>query len=292
MTMTRLKHPMKRVGFVVNQSHPAAPELVRLLGDCLRARQIEFFGEADGAAGLGLTPAASNEVFEEADLCVALGGDGTLLRAARRLGDREIPIFGVHMGALGFMTEITVEDAAALLAKVVEGDFTVQRRVKLDVHLASRRLGTVLNELALNRGPRARIIDIELAIDGRFATRFRADGIIVSTPTGSTGYALSAAGPILDPALSATLITPICPHTLGLRPLVVPSQSQVELCLRFDPDDSSALLTLDGQSAETCVRPLDRLRITRARSDVLLVRNPNVDFFSILRSRLGWGCRP
>lgn len=285
---------MKRVGFVVNQEKPEAPSLVKALGDFLRARHIEFFGEVSSAEALGLTPALES-AFREADLCIVLGGDGTLLRAARLLEDSEVPLFGVHLGSLGFMTEIPIESASSLLAQVVEGRYETQPRIKLEVGLLRdgpetsrqpRPNAQILNEVVVTKGALSRIIELETWIDGIPVTCFRADGVIISTPTGSTAYSLSAAGPILDPTLSAILITPICPHTLAQRPLVVPAQSRIELMLK--PGSSEVFLTLDGQSG--CpLEPFDRIQIQAACSRVMLVRNPHLDFFSILRSRLGWG---
>lgn len=286
---------MKRVGFVVNEHKPEVPALVRTLGGFLRARSVEFFGEVGSAGRLDLTPAPEG-AFRQADLCVVLGGDGTLLRAARLLGDGEVPLFGVHLGSLGFMTEIPVDEAQSRLAEVIEGRFEVQPRIKLDVRLCraapadadapSPPQAQVLNEAVVMKGALSRIVELDTWIDGLPVASFRADGVIVSTPTGSTGYSLSAAGPILDPTLSAILVTPICPHTLAQRPLVVPGCRRVELTLK--PGCSEVFLTLDGQRGWP-LRPLDRIRIEVARSRVMLVRNPSLDFFTILRSRLGWG---
>lgn len=296
---------VRRVGFVVNEHKPEARPLVESLGGFLRERGVEFFGERDNAEALGLTPAPQS-AFCQADLCVVLGGDGTLLRAARLLGDGEVPLFGVHLGSLGFMTEIPVDDALPLLGEVIEGRFEVQPRVKLVVSLCrdgdevaaadttdsagenSRPVppAQVLNEAVVMKGALSRIIELDTRIDGLPVASFRADGVIVSTPTGSTGYSLSAAGPILDPTLSAILVTPICPHTLAQRPLVIPGNRRVELSLR--PGCSEVFLTLDGQLGWP-LRPRDRVRVEVAPSRVMLVRNPRLDFFTILRSRLGWG---
>lgn len=289
---------IKRVGFVVNEHKPKVPALVKALGRLLRERGVEFFGEAVSADGLGLMPAPES-AFRQADLCLVLGGDGTLLRAARLLGDSEVPLFGVHLGSLGFMTEIPVGEAQELLAQVIDGHFEVQPRIKLDVRLcrsaaAAGEAGQaqelphaqVLNEAVVMKGALSRIIELDTWIDGLPMASFRADGVIVSTPTGSTGYSLSAAGPILDPTLSAILVTPICPHTLAQRPLVVPGCRRIELALKSSC--SEVFLTLDGQCGWP-LRPLDRIRIEVARDRVMLVRNPSLDFFTILRSRLGWG---
>lgn len=286
---------MKRVGFVVNEHKAEVPALVASLGGLLRDRCIEFFGEAGSAERFGLVP-AGEDAFRRADLCIVLGGDGTLLRAARLLGDSEVPLFGVHLGSLGFMTEIPVGDAPSLLAQVIGGRFEVQPRIKLSVCLARGqgagegegplREAQVLNEAVVMKGALSRIIELEMRIDGLKVANFRADGVIVSTPTGSTGYSLSAAGPILDPTLSAILVTPICPHTLAQRPLAVPGGRHIELSL--GPGCAEVFLTLDGQCGHP-LRPHDRVRIEAARSRVMLVRNPRLDFFTILRSRLGWG---
>ena len=288
---------IKRVGFVVNEHKADAPALVKQLGQLLEARRVEFFGEAANAAALGLLPALDERAFREADLCVVLGGDGTLLRAARLLGDSEVPMFGVHLGSLGFMMETAIDEAPALLARALDGGCEVQPRLKLAVRVfggdgagrveaAPRLEARVLNEVVVTKGALSRIVELETWIDGLSVTCFRADGVIISTPTGSTGYSLSAAGPILAPGLSAIAVTPICPHTLAQRPLVVPGTSHIELTL--EPGSSEVFLTLDGQRGQP-LEPFDRIRIEAAAARALLVRNPRLDFFSILRTRLGWG---
>jgi NAD+ kinase len=205
-----------------------------------------------------------------------------------------VPILGVNLGALGFMTEIPRTEVFAMLDRVLAGDFEVEPRMKLRVHLHrgedGRKLldAEVLNEAVINKGALARIIDLEASIDGGYVTTYKADGVIVSTPTGSTAYSLSAAGPILYPTMHAVIINPICPHTLTQRPIVIPDDREINL--RLKSESSEVYLTLDGQTGLPLV-PGDRIQIKQSLNKVMLIKNPALDFFGILRTKLRWGER-
>lgn len=287
---------IRRIGFVVNAQKPRAHAVAANLANLLKSRGVEFFGEREVAPLVGI-PAADAAYFKAADLVVVLGGDGTMIRAVRLLGDAEVPLLGVHLGSLGFMMENMADEARAALEGVLSGDFMVMPRLKLRVRVYSgteqgetspfpRHEAMSLNEAVVGKGPLSRIIELKTSVDGLQVTSFRADGVIVSTPTGSTGYSLSAGGPILAPSLQAIVVNPICPHTLAHRPLVIPGESHIELSLM--PGSDQVFLTIDGQQSFP-LEPFDRIRIEAAKSRALLVRNGSVDFFSILRSRLGWG---
>lgn len=225
------------------------------------------------------------------DLCLVLGGDGTLLTAARGYGVMGTPILGVNLGSLGFLTAHPVEEAEEVVRLYFDGGLRSEPRSMLhaELHRDERILGqhTVLNDAVLNKGALARIMEFRLQVDGFDAATIKADGLIVATPTGSTAYSLSAGGPILHPALDAWVIAPICPHSLTLRPTVVPSSLTVSITVG-DTDD--AHLTLDGQ-LEHPLKPGDRVELRKADRDVILLQNPALPFFRVLQQKLHWSSR-
>jgi NAD+ kinase len=237
--------------------------------------------------GLGKT---RHQVAEEADLLLVLGGDGTLLAAAREAASRGVPILPINMGSLGFLTSFTVEELYPALEATLAGESTIDERVLLLVERVNRgeilTKQRVLNDCVVHKGTLARMIELELYIDDGFVCRYRADGLIVATPTGSTAYSLSAGGPIVHPAVESILITPICPHTLSDRPVVVPNSSRIEL--RVGDSSESVFLTLDGQTGVP-MQVGDRVRLTRAKERLKLIQPPNKTYFEILRSKLKWG---
>jgi NAD+ kinase len=226
------------------------------------------------------------------DLYVVVGGDGTLLSVARAIPGPSRPILGVNLGGLGFLTETGPEEAAAVLGEVLEGRYVLERRMRLSVALV--RSGRtvlrqqVLNDVVINKSALARMLELRLAIDRTVVTTYRADGLIASTPTGSTAYSLSAGGPIIHPDMEALLIAPICPHTLTMRPLVVPADSRVEMSLRTG--DSEVYMTLDGQVGHP-LKVGDRVRVARSGTPALMVRLRRRNYFEVLRHKLRWGER-
>lgn len=234
----------------------------------------------------------ADDIPGQAELVVVLGGDGTLISAARLVGDREIPILAVNLGSLGFMTEITLNEMYPALERCLAGDFHTSARMMLRVALERDgeeiSVHTVLNDAVINKGALARIIDIETLVDGFCLTTFKADGLIISTPTGSTGYSLSANGPIIHPSLDALVITPICPHTLTNRPVVVSGDAQLVLRLRSLNED--VFLTMDGQVGFE-LNCGDTITIRKASHRTMLVSSKHRDFFEVLRTKLKWGER-
>jgi NAD+ kinase len=230
------------------------------------------------------------QLAKESQLLLVLGGDGTLLAAARVAAPLGIPILPINMGSLGFLTSFTLEEMYPALEETLAGHLSSSERVMLAVEL--ERDGTiierqtVLNDAVINKGELARMIDLELTIDGDVVCRYHADGLIVATPTGSTAYSLSAGGPIVHPAVESWVITPICPHTLTDRPLVVRDSSLVEINLSADTE--SVFLTLDGQTGIP-MHGADRVRIKRAAEKLNLIQPPKKSYFDILRSKLKWG---
>ena len=269
-----------------------ALEALAQLTEWLQKQRLEvFFDRAAGAAGdqPAISPA---QMGSRADLVVALGGDGTLLRVARELGTRRIPIVGVNLGTLGYLTEFSVDEMLPALERVLAGDFEIQSRQRLEVSV-ERRGGDVLGSThALNEAVistrASTLIDLEARADEAPVTTYHADGLIVSTPTGSTAYSLSAGGPILLPGTQAVLLTPICPHTLTHRPLVLASDSRIEVVVNARGNEVT--LTVDGHEQRE-LHDGDRVRIHRSPHGVELVSSPFHSRFDVLRSKLHWGQR-
>lgn len=284
---------IERVGIVPRKNHLVAQETSRELCAWLRAQGREVVIEDVGGGDYGADVVPGSRIKDLSDLLVVLGGDGTLIHAAALLEGAPIPILGVNMGSLGFMTEVPVTETYRILERVLAGNYEVDRRMKLDVKLVRGDgppifQGQVLNDVVISKGALARIADLETTLDGTLVTLYKADGIIVATPTGSTAYSLSADGPIVHPSLDVVVISPICPHTLTQRPVVVPPDRPIHVELKSD--NGEVFLTLDGQSG-LAMRQGDRVAIRRSEDRVLLVKNPRLDYFSILREKLRWGER-
>jgi NAD+ kinase len=283
---------LKNIGVVVGPEKPAALAVVHDLRAWCEARGIALraFGEAAEFAACPPLTDARGELASEVDLIVALGGDGTMLGVSRLVGTRRIPVLGVNFGWLGYLTEFTFEELFPALENLHGGQFSVEGRMRLDIAL--RRNGGVatayraLNEAVINKAAPARMVEFECLIDGMFVNQFRADGMIVATPTGSTAYSLSAGGPVVHPSMSAILLTPICPHTLSNRPVVVPGESEIELVFKGASDGLT--LTIDGQLGEA-LEPGDRIALRRCPAAFDIVRPTNRNYFEVLRTKLKWG---
>ena len=280
---------LETVGVVAKRS-PTATAVARELAEWLKRRGHRV--RVDAATRADLKKADVEELASDGacDLIVVLGGDGTLLAVARRHAGGP-PILGVNLGRLGFLTEIPREELYPTLVDVLAGEFVSEPRSLFEVVLEradgrSQRY-LALNDAVIAKTALSRIIELELSVDGRPVSRYRADGLVVSTPTGSTAYNLSAGGPILHPLLPVAVLTPICPHTLTLRPLVVPDTSVVEVALRTPRE--SVYLTVDGQEGDSLAHG-DRVRIRRHEAPVRLVRaGAPRSIFEGLRSKLHWG---
>jgi NAD+ kinase len=226
-----------------------------------------------------------------ADLyCVfVLGGDGTFLSAVRWVGDREIPLLGVKFGELGFLAETAEENLFEAAERVLKGEFTVARRMRLEVRVDRKAKPlvreTVLNDVVINRGALARLANIITHVNGHYLTTFRADGLIVSTPTGSTAYSLAAGGPVVHPKVPGLILTPICPFTLTNRPLIVPDD--VEITIRLDKDSSDIILTLDGQKGLQ-ITEKDVITVCKSVHPMLLILLPDRHYFDVLKAKLRW----
>jgi NAD+ kinase len=258
----------------------------------LEARGLRVIYDEETASALPHPSKAftRDELGAQAQILVVLGGDGTLLAAARVAAPRCIPILPINMGSLGFLTSFTVEELYPALEETLAGRSSMSERVMLQVELirADRVLDRqhVLNDVVVNKSALARMIELELSIDDDFVCRYRADGLIVATPTGSTAYSLSAGGPIVHPSVEAILITPICPHTLTDRPVVIRDSSTIDV--KLEGSAESAFLTLDGQKGIS-MEAEDCIRIRRSPQCLKLIQPPKKSYFEILRSKLKWG---
>ncbi|KFE72439.1 NAD(+)/NADH kinase [Hyalangium minutum] len=241
---------------------------------------------------LGWPRVEDRELAQRAELVIVLGGDGTLIYTARLLAGRGVPILGVNLGSLGFMTEIPVDELFSTLDEVLAGRFKVDSRMKLTCRLVREGKTVledeVLNDVVINKGALARISDHETSIDGVPITTYKADGMILATPTGSTAYSLSAGGPIVHPSVDCTILSPICSHALTQRSIVVPADRTIRVTLRKETADT--YLTLDGQTGHS-LQGGDCIEVVRSPNRVNLVRNPHMAYFTILRQKLHWGER-
>jgi NAD+ kinase len=284
---------MRTIGIAAKSTSPQALAYAREVGEGLRARGLSVIYDEDMARELGITDDTSPKASlgRSSDLLITFGGDGTLLSVARHAPEH-VPIIGVNMGTLGFLTEIRVEEFPAVLERVLAGSFHVEPRVAFEVSVSgpgrdSSARYRVLNDCAINKSAVARIIEIRVSVAGIFVSTFRGDGLIVATPTGSTAYNLSAGGPIIYPTMNAFVITPICPHMLTNRPLVLPDELDIEISL-ITPDAKDIFLSLDGQEGFE-IGDDDRICIRKSEERVLLVQSPDKNYFDVLRNKLKWG---
>ncbi len=286
-------HSVERVALITKPGVDRARKVVSELLAWLRERGIEVRFDQETASYLpGAEGLPRDETPEGADLVILLGGDGTLLSAARAIGGRDIPLFAVNIGGLGFLTAITVEELYPELERALRGEQRIGKRRLL--HCELRRGGEVkaeyeaLNDVVVDKVDIARMIDVDAWVGDQLVTSYKADGLIVATPTGSTAYSLSAGGPIIFPTVEALVLTPICPHTLTNRPVVVPSDRVIRLLVRAK--DDASFLTIDGQVGEP-LKHGDEIVCRSSDRVVKLIRPPRLKFFDVLRQKLKWGER-
>jgi NAD+ kinase len=283
---------MQHITIIYKRSRSEATQLAYELKDWFEKRKIRVTCQQnidDSGAGIHCTT-RQLEIPVDSDFVVVLGGDGTFLSVARFLENRTTSVIGVNLGGLGFLTEISRESCHGELEQVLEGRYEIEERMRLLVCV--QRQGreifrqSVLNDAVINKGALARIVDLKTKIDNRYLTHYRADGLIVATPTGSTAYNLSAGGPIVYPTALAIILTPICPFTLTNRPIILPATATVEVEM---PDSIRDIaLTCDGQVG--CeLAAFDRIEITTATPPLRLIKTPSVDYLEILRTKLKWG---
>ena len=289
--------PIKRVGVVVKPHQPDALETLCRLTEWLNQRGIKLVGgpelereRIEHETGCAVEAVPREDLPQSVDLILVLGGDGTMIATARMIGDAEVPVIGVNYGGLGYLAEFRIEELFSALEAILDGNYKVERRVMLSVELRrgekSVTQNRVLNDVVMNKSALARIIQIETYLNDQFVNSFRADGLIVATPTGSTAYNLSAGGPVIYPSMNAVVITPICPFTLSNRPIVVPDDSVIEVRLMTEKEDVA--LTLDGQVGFP-LQAGDRVMIRKSQTTFNLVQPANRNYFDVLRDKLRWG---
>jgi len=281
-----------KIALVVNPGKPRVGEILGRIIALLRSGGVEVTvtGEAAALAPSGTQAAADSELWRSADAVIALGGDGTLLRAARIVGEHEIPILGVNLGSLGFLTEVTEEDLVPSLEKVIIGQYSLERRMVLEAGVTGEETTfRALNDIVVSSGSASRMVEVALQVNQDYVATYWTDGLIFSTPTGSTAYSLAAGGPIISPSMEVIVASPICPHTLAMRPLIVPGDSVLEATVRCKRDEGM-FLTGDGQVSHP-VRSGATIEVRKSRFYTHLIRPGKRSFFEILRTKLKWGGR-
>ncbi len=284
--------PIKRVGLFGNPNKNDLPGAVETIASLCTAAGASVFASEDLAEVIPATvPVLTNEdLIESVDVVIALGGDGTMLRAGRVLGLSGVPLLGVNLGSLGYLTDVPLDELSEAVEKLLAGQFHIDTRARVycSVWREDAKIATAnaLNDLVVNMGPLPRAMDMELLMDGDSLGRFLGDGIIVSTPTGSTAYNLSAGGPICQSTVDCLLVAPICPHSLGMRPLIVADDTKIELILHETGE--GAVLTADGQRTHTLADG-DRLAFRESNREVNLIKFPQSSFYRVMRHKLNWG---
>ena len=279
-----------RIGLIANDGKPAAPALLRDLVAAFAEHALPLTLEVATARLIGAeSSATADDIAQTCDLLVVLGGDGTILQVLHQLEDRTRPIFGINLGTLGFLTSVSATAWREAVEAIVRGTYQLSQRTLLQVQVL-RDEGAVeshsaLNDAVISRGEHSQLIRLDVFVDGVLLSEYHADGLIVATPTGSTAYSLSAGGPVLTPDSGAFVVTPICPHVLTMRPVLVNDQS----CIEIAPPrgDGPVFLTLDGQHSVP-LGPGERLRITKAPFQLPLAMLPGMSFFEVLRQKLKW----
>lgn len=290
------KREIKCVGVVVKPNDREAWKTACELSVWLEKRGIDLIGrpheqiERFDAEKCGIEIQESERFKSDADLIVVLGGDGTMISTARLTGNREVLVLGINYGSLGYLTEFRIEEMFGALEEILAGRYEIDPRVMLEIEhrrgTQTLAAGRVLNDVVINKAVLARIIEVEVSLNDQFVNDFRADGLIVATPTGSTAYSLSAGGPIVYPTMNALVLTPICPFTLTNRPIIIPDNAEINLRLKNESD--GVVLTLDGQIGHA-MRTGDCVSIRKSPTAFNLIQPPNRNYFDVLRNKLKWG---
>lgn len=281
---------IKRVFITGKRHHPELPGVVEKLTGWIRERGCRFFIDEKIGGCCDGESVSLKEVSDSLSLVIVLGGDGTLLGTVRKLGDCRVPLLGVNLGGLGFLAETSSGEVLDIMEELSNGQYLLDKRMMLDCRILreGRCVGeyTVLNDAVINKGALARIIGLEAKVGDNYLTRYRGDGLIVSTPTGSTAYSMAAGGPIVYPMMDAIILTPICAHILANRPIVIPHDEKVTLSMKSGGEDVT--LTLDGQEGQPLLIG-DEVEIRRSDKRTLLVHAIRNDYYKVLRCKLKWG---
>ena len=281
----------KKIGVFCKPKAPSATDILGRLIPWLRKQNYHIFLDTGTAAIINETSSyEKREISQQADLLIVLGGDGTLLSVAQAAHPYNIPILAVNLGSLGFLAEISIDELYPTLENILAGKFEIENRMLLNACIW--RNGekvedhNVLNDVVINKGVVARVINLQVLVNGQYMTSYRADGLIIATPTGSTAYSLSAGGPIIHPSMHTLVLSPICPFTLTNRSILIPDQSIIQVKLAAKYDD--VRVTLDGQEGYD-MRAEDILEIKKTKTSLQLIRGPNKNYYQILRDKLHWG---
>jgi NAD+ kinase len=277
---------VRKAGIVIKPHAPSVEGILKIVVEYLEARGVACVLEDVAARKLGRPDGLTREAIPQAsDLVVVLGGDGTLLSVAHLAAKAGVPVMGVNLGRLGFLTEITVMEATLTLERFLAGDAELVSPRSLVEARTKGGVSYCLNDVVVTKGAKARVIELAIGIDGRDVARLKADGLIVSTPTGSTAYSLSAGGPILHPGVPAIVLTPICPHTLSFRPMAVPATSAITVRLMTGGEE--VYLTLDGQRGGVFEHN-DTVEVCKAPYDLQLIGSPRRSYYDLVKEKLGW----
>jgi len=285
---------MKRIGIICKAGRPEPAEILKKLLPWLRSKGHDVFLDMETAEILNIDGHSMANIPSLVDIIIVLGGDGTMLNVARLVGEKGIPILGINLGGLGFITEVNREEIFEAVERVLSGNCSVEEEDRIMLSAFVYRHGEkiadfiVLNDVVVNKGALARIIDLETYVNKSYVATFKADGLIISTPTGSTAYSLSAGGPILYPTLNSIVVTPICPHTLTNRPIVLPDDFTIEIVVRSESED--IFLTLDGQVGFS-LKKNDMIVVRKCDFTTKLLMPCERDYFQVLRTKLKWGER-
>ena len=281
----------QNIAILGRHADPRVAEPMQGLAVYLTKAGVGVIASPDAAASLEARAVAGEDIADEADLIIAVGGDGTMLRAAALTGSGKIPLLGVNRGRLGFLADVSPTEMLENLQQILDGNYSRESRLQLKATITSpegvKRSAVALNDIVLQRTNTGRMVDFETRIADRFVNSHSGDGLIVATPTGSTAYALSCGGPILEPLLDAVVLVPICPHTLSDRPIVMPSGLDIEVSLLWR-DDTTAEVAADGHSLGE-LEAADKLLVSASEDRITLIHPPGYDYYEILRSKLHWG---
>ena len=281
----------RKVAMLGRHDDPRLEEPMTSLARYLTKAGIEVFASDDTKLDLPATRAPESSLASQVDLVIAIGGDGTMLYAGNLTLDSDVPLLGINRGRLGFLADVSPDQMLASVEQILSGQYSLESRLLLDARLRQADgktvAATAFNDVVLQRRDTGRMVDIEASVAGQFVNTHSGDGLIISTPTGSTAYALSCGGPIIEPQLDAVVIVPICPHTLTDRPIVIAANQPIEIRL-LERENTQAELVIDGHSQGE-IRPDDHLTINAADKRIKLIHPPSYDFYGILRSKLFWG---
>jgi NAD+ kinase len=285
---------ISKIGMVANIEKAKTAQHTGALKKWLEEKGAEVFLSAEIADKMGIPGGLKwDELARKAQLLVVLGGDGTMLRAARHIARHNVPILGINMGSFGYLTEVNLNEMHSTLELILRGKFEAEKRMMLSVVIKHGKttisVGDVLNDVVINRGNLSRMIELETAVDAEYLTTYKGDGLIISTPTGSTAYSLSAGGPIVFPGKDLIIINPICPHTLTNRPIIFPQDAKLQITLWSK--EKGATVTLDGQESYS-LSSGDAVTIKKSKFVTKLVLSPHRSYWEILRSKLNWGGLP